>query len=120
MRPMWEGSSFQRLHRLLAQHVRPQLGKLLVVTGLASLVAFCEKAPFALLVPLFDQVLFPNAANAEAGGGGGMLERFSSGFGTVTGWAETWWFGEAGASSEGESRLAVLLAVGGLIVGLAI
>src|SRR5688572_3977663 len=102
MRPMWEGSSFQRLHRLLAQHVRPQLGKLLVVTGLASLVAFCEKAPFALLVPLFDQVLFPATSGSAPETGGGMLERFSSGFGSVTGWAETWWFGEAGASSAGE------------------
>jgi subfamily B ATP-binding cassette protein MsbA len=52
-------SSFAGLYRLLRPEVGPQRGKLALVVVLSAVVAFAEKAPLALIDPLFRRVLFP-------------------------------------------------------------
>lgn len=112
-RPMWNGSSFQRLYRLLRPEVRPQLGRLVGVMVLAGLVAFGEKAPLLLLQPLFDRVLFPAAGRAaEENGEPGFLDGM---FGSLQARVEGWIFGDPSAVASDDQKIAALWTVAGLI-----
>src|SRR5829696_1027111 len=112
---MWKNSSFEKLYRVLAPHVRPQLGKLALIAVFASVVAFGEKAPFLLLQPLFDGVVFKQKAE-PAGDLNPASRAIADTFGSVREHVAQWVFGAQGAQSAEQQQLAVLGAVGSLIV----
>ncbi len=57
-------SSFYRLYSLLKPHLVPRIGAMLLVSLLALVSAFGQKAPILLLSPVWNRVLFPDEPKA--------------------------------------------------------
>ena len=107
---MVKDSSFGKLYRLLAGDLRPQLGKLVLVTLLGSVVAFGEKAPMLLIVPLFSRVLFSAPAGDAQQHNPAMaavLELFDRVLAQVAPWVSS----DATGNGGEQGKLAVLATV---------
>lgn len=108
---MSKWSSFASLHRLVRPEVRPQLGKIALVVSLSALVAIAEKAPLALIDPLFNRVLFPQG---DVESGNAVLLAFRASFESALGLVSERLYG---ATEEGspERKLAALWTIAGVI-----
>ncbi len=109
---MLKSSSFSGLFRLLRPEVAPQLGRVLAVIGLSAVVAIAEKAPLALLDPLFDRVLFPSTSSEP---GNAVLEWFRDRFDQVMSIVAARVYGDVAPGSD-EYKLAALWTIAGGIV----
>lgn len=105
-------SSFSSLLRLLRPEVGPQLGRVLGVIALSVVVAVAEKAPLALLDPLFDRVLFPSASTEP---GNPALEWFRDRFDEAMSFVAARVYGDVAPGSD-EFKLAALWTIAGLIL----
>lgn len=109
---MLKWSSFAALFRLLRPEIGPQRGKIALVLALSVVVAIAEKAPLALLDPLFDRVLFPGAPTTSSNA---LLARFRDGFEAAMNFVAARIYGETAPGSD-ERKLAALWTIAGLIL----
>ena len=106
-------SELNRSWALLKPHVKPQLPRLVLVFVLGAVLATSQAAPLALLAPLWNLVLFPEEAAADAGDvapGTGVVEDL---FLRVTGV-------ESVATMTADERTSILIAVAAAAFGLAV
>ena len=107
-----KNTSLYHLYRLLRPDVLPRIGLLLLVGLMAAVTAVGVKAPLLLVIPLWDEVLFPSEA-ANAAAYEQKTEAYRAAMTAFQGMREhvAHWFYGAAADGDFQSRMAALWTV---------